>query len=97
MFLKISLNSEKNTCVMMQPKNLEDQEIYKTKFHCYLKIADALPIFRGYGQNQGEARKNVCKVAYITEENKSFSAKSSSKKEAKKVAAYKMLQHVLND
>ena len=144
--------------ISQQPKNLEDQEIYKTKFHCYLKIADALPIFRGYGQNQGEARKNVCKVAYeylckeglwlsirdeienpnkndainqlemlarrgyfsiptyafeedhdkngnpvwkstccITEESKSFTAKSSSKKEAKKVAAYKMLQHVLND
>lgn len=144
--------------ISQQPKNLEDQEIYKTKFHCYLKIADTLPDFRGYGKNQGEARKNVCKVAYeylckeriwlsigdeidnpnkndainqletlarrgyfsiptytfdedhdkdgnpvwksiccIKEENKSFSAKSASKKEAKKIAAYKMLQHVLND
>lgn len=144
--------------ISQHPKNLEDQEIYKTKFHCYLKIADTLPVFRGYGQNQGEARKNVCKVAYeylckenlwlsirdeidnpnkddainqleilarrgyfsiptytfeeghdkngnpvwkstccITEEIKSFSAKSSSKKDAKKSAAYKMLQYVLND
>ena len=144
--------------ISQQPKSLDDQEINKTKFHCYLKIADDFPVFRGYGQSQSEARKNVCKVAYeylckeglwlsigdeidnpnkndainqleilarrgyfsiptytfdedhdkdgnpvwtstcrITEENQSFSAKSSSKKEAKKVAAYKMLQHVLND
>lgn len=144
--------------ISQRPKNLEDREIYKTKFHCYLKIADTLPVFRGFGQSQSEARKNVCKVTYeylckeglwlsirdeienpnkndainqleilarrgyfsiptyafeeahdkngnpvwkstccITEESKSFTAKSSSKKEAKKVAAYKMLQHVLND
>lgn len=144
--------------ISQQPKSLEDQEIHKTKFHCYLKIADDLPVFRGFGQSQSEARKNVCKVAYdylckenlwlsirdeidnpnkddainqleilarrgyfsiptytfdedhdengnpvwestcfIAEENKSFSAKSSSKKDAKKSAAYKMLQYVLND
>ena len=144
--------------ISQQPKSLEDQEIHKTQFHCYLKIADDLPVFRGFGQSQSEARKNVCKVAYeylckenlwlsicdeidntnkddainqleilarrgyfsiptytfeeghdkngnpvwkstccITEEIKSFSAKSSSKKDAKKSAAYKMLQYVLND
>ena len=144
--------------ISQQPKSLDDKEIYNVKYHCYLKMAEDLPVFRGYGHNQGEARKNVCKVAYeylckenlwlsirdeidnpnkddainqleilarrgyfsiptytfeeghdkngnpvwkstccITEEIKSFSAKSSSKKDAKKSAACKMLQYVLND
>ena len=136
---------------------LEDELIHKTKYHCLLKISDDLPIFRGFGQSQPEARKNVCKLAYkhlcnqgiwlsirdeienpnkeeainqleilarrgyfslpvydfeqtydkngnpiwkstcrIAEESKSFSAKSSSKKDAKKSAAFEMLQHVLS-
>ncbi len=136
----------------------EDDLFRKTKYHCLLKIADDLPVFRGFGQSQTEARKNVCKLAYehlckeglclsigdeienpnkeeasnqleilarrgyfsipvydfeqtydkngnpiwksicrIAEENKSFSAKSSSKKDAKKSAAFEMLLHVLND
>lgn len=144
--------------ISQQPKSLDDKEIYNVKYHCYLKMAEDLPVFRGYGQNQSEARKNVCRVAYdylcqegrwlsicdeidnpnkedainqleilarrgyfsiptyefeeahdrngnpiwksicrITEESKFFSAKSSSKKDAKKSAAYKMLQYVLND
>ena len=144
--------------ISQQPKSLNDQEIHKTKYHCYLKLSDDLPIFRGFGQTQSEARYNVCKVAYdylckkglwlsirdeidnpnkedainqleilarrgyfsiptydfeqtydkdgnpiwksichITEECKSFSGKSSSKKDAKKSAAFKMLQHVLKD
>ena len=123
-----------------------------------MKLADDLPIFRGFGQTQAEARNNVCKLAYdhlckqglwlsirdeiedpnkedainqleilarrgyfsiptyefeqtydkdgnsiwksvchIAEESKSFSAKSSSKKDAKKSAAFKMLQYVLKD
>lgn len=144
--------------ISQQPRSLDDQEIHKTKYHCLLKIADDLPIFRGFGQSQTEAKKNVCRVAYdylckeglwlsirdeienpnkdnainqleilarrgyfsvptynfeqtydndgnpiwksicyITEEKKSFSAKSSSKKDAKKSAAFKMLQYVLNE
>ena len=144
--------------ISQQPKSLDDREIHKTKYHCLLKIADDLPIFRGFGQSQTEARKNVCKLAYeylckeglwlsifdeienpnkddainqleilarrgyfsiptydfeqtydnngnpiwksichIAEESKNFSAKSSSKKDAKKSAAFKMLQYVLND
>jgi ribonuclease-3 len=136
----------------------EDPLNNKTKWHCLLKLSDDLPIFRGFGQTQAEARYNVCKLAYdylcnqglwlsirdeiedpnkedainqleilarrgyfsiptyefeqtydkdgnpiwksvchIAEESKSFPAKSSSKKDAKKSAAYKMLQHVLND
>ncbi len=136
----------------------EDELVHKTKYHCLLKISNDLPIFRGFGQSQTEARKNVCKLAYeylcrkglwlsirdeidnpnkedainqleilarrgyfsipiydfeqtydkdgnpvwksicrIAEENKSFSAKSSSKKDAKKSAAFKTLQHVLNN
>ena len=38
--------------------------------------------------------KSIC---HIAEESKSFSAKSSSKKDAKKSAAFKMLQFVLKD
>ena len=144
--------------ISQQPKSLDDQEIHKTKYHCLLKLADDLPIFRGFGQTKTESRYNVCKVAYdylckkglwlsirdeidnpnkedainqleilsrrgyfsiptydfeqtydkdgnpiwkstchIAEECKSFSGKSSSKKDAKKSAAFKMLQHVLKD
>ena len=132
--------------------------VNKTKYHCLLKLSDDLPIFRGFGKTQTEARRNVCKLAYeylckkdmwlsisdeidnpnkdeainqleilarrdyfsiptyefnqtydndgnpvwesicrIAEKEKSFSAKSSSKKDAKKSAAYKMLQYVLKD
>ena len=144
--------------ISQQPKALNDQEIYKTKYHCYLTLPDGIPTFRGFGQTQSEARHNVCKLAYdelckkglwlsirdeidnpnkedainqleilarrgyfsiptydfeqtydkdgnpiwkstchIAEECKSFSGKSSSKKDAKKSAAFKMLQHVLKD
>lgn len=144
--------------ISQQPKSLDDREIHKTKWHCLLKLSDDLPIFRGFGQTQAEARRNVCKVAYdhlckkglwlsirdeiedpnkedsinqleilarrgyfsiptykfeqtydkdgnpiwksichIEEEHQSFSAKSSSKKDAKKSAAFKMLQYVLEN
>ena len=144
--------------VSQQPESLIDREIHKSKYHCLLKLSDDLPIFRGFGKSQTEARKNVCKLAYdylckngqwlsicdeienpnkedainqleilarrgyfsiptydfqqaydkdgnpvwesvcnIEEKTKSFSAKSSSKKDAKKSAAYEMLQYVLND
>lgn len=136
--------------------NSIDSIVHKTKFHCLLKLADNLPIFRGFGQSKSEARRNVCQLAYdylckeglwlsirdeidnpskdnainqleilarrgyfsiptyefeqsydkdgnpvwksvcqIKEEEKSFAAKSSSKKDAKKASAYKMLQYVL--
>ena len=135
-----------------------DPLVNKTKWHCLMKLVDDLPIFRGFGQTQAEARRNVCKLAYdylckhdlwlsirdeiedpnkddaisqleilarrgyfsvptyefeqtydmdgnpvwesvchIAEESKAFSAKSSSKKDAKKTAAFKMLQYVLRD
>ena len=141
-----------------QSLGLDDPLVNKTKWHCLMKLADDLPIFRGFGQTQAEARNNVCKLAYdhlckqglwlsirdeienpnkedainqleilarrgyfsiptyefeqtydkdgnpiwksvchIAEESKSFSAKSSSKKDAKKSAAFKMLQYVLKD
>lgn len=144
--------------ISQQPKSPYDREIDKTKWHCLLKLSDDLPIFRGFGQTQAEARRNVCKVAYdhlckkglwlsirdeiedpnkedsinqleilarrgyfsiptykfeqtydkdgnpiwksichIEEEHKYFSAKSSSKKDAKKSAAFKMLQYVLGN
>lgn len=144
--------------ISQKPKNSYDQEIHKTKWHCLLNLSDDLPIFRGFGQTQAEARKNVCIVAYeylceeglwlsicdeidnpnkeeaisqleilarrgyfsiptyefeqsydengnpvwksicrIEEESESFFAVSSSKKDAKKTAAFKMLQNVLND
>ena len=144
--------------VSQRPESIFDQEIHKTKYHCILELSDNLPIFRGFGKTQSEARENVCKVAYeylckkdmwlsisdeidnpnkdnainqleilarrdyfsiptyefnqtydkdgnpvwesicrIAEKEKSFSAKSSSKKDAKKSAAYKMLQYVLEN
>lgn len=134
-----------------------DPLISTTNFHCLLKISDDLPIFRGFGRSQSEARRNVCKLAYehlcrnnlwlsicdeiehpnkddainqleilarrgyfsiptydfnegydlngnpiwhctchISEEAQSFCEASSSKKDSKKSAAYKMLLHVLN-
>lgn len=145
------------TGISQQLNNFDSQTIYNIKWHCLLKLSDDLPIFRGFGQTQAEARKSVCKVAYdylckenhwfsihdeisnpnkedainqleilarrgyfsiptyefeqtydktgnpiwksvchIVEEYPNFSAKSSSKKEAKKSAAFKMLQYVLN-
>ena len=141
-----------------QSLGLDDPLVNKIKWHCLMKLADDLPIFRGFGQTQAEARNNVCKLAYdylckqglrlsirdeiedpnkedainqleilarrgyfsiptyefeqtydkdgnpiwksvchIAEKSKSFSAKSSSKKDAKKSAAFKMLQYVLKD
>ena len=47
-----------------------------------------------YDKDGNPIWKSIC---HITEESKSFSAKSSSKKNAKKAAAFKMLQYVLND
>ena len=141
-----------------QSLGLDDPLVNKTKWHCLMKLTDDLPIFRGFGQTQAEARNNVCKLAYdylckqglwlsirdeieapnkedainqleilarrgyfsiptyefeqtydkdgnpiwksvchIAEGSKSFSAKSSSKKDAKKSAAFKMLQFVLKN
>ena len=47
-----------------------------------------------YDKDGNPIWKSVC---HIAEESKSFSAKSSSKKDAKKSAAFKMLQYVLED
>lgn len=47
-----------------------------------------------HDKNGNPIWKSSC---YITEENKCFTAKSSSKKDAKKAAAYRMLQYVLKD
>lgn len=138
--------------------DVSDNLFCTTKYHCLLKISDELPIFRGFGKSQTEARKNVCKLAYdylckkglwlsicdelddpskenainqleilarrgyfsiptydfkqtydengnsiwesiciIKEKNKNFSSKASTKKDAKKSSAYKMLQYVLNN
>lgn len=135
-----------------------DPWLGRIKWHGLMKLSDDLPIFRGFGETQAEARRNVCKVAYeelcrlglwfpirdeiedpnredaigqleilarrgyfsiptyefkktydgngnpiwestcsIEEKCESFSAKSSSKKDAKKTAAYEMLLYVLGD
>ncbi len=47
-----------------QRLHLYDKLAYEIKYHCLLKISNDLPIFRGFGRSQSEARKNVCKVAY---------------------------------
>ena len=138
--------------------SMSDKLFTHTNYHCLLKIADDLPIFRGFGQSKSEARRNVCKLAYeylckeglwlsihdeienpnkaeaisqleilarrgyfsvptydfqkeydengnpvwtcvceIAEEDEYFSATASSKKAAKKSAAYEMLLYVLNE
>lgn len=134
------------------------EEISRIHFHCLLKIDENLPIFRGFGNSKGEARKAACSVAYeyleknnliysirdeipnpnkaeainqleilarrghfsiptynfyeeydkngnpvwgceccIDEEPRSFFTKSSSKKEAKKSSAFKMLKYILEE
>ena len=131
---------------------------HNIRFHCYMKVSNDLPLFRGFGRTHIEARRNVCKLAYdylckkglwlsirdeiedpskdaainqleilarrgyfsiptydfeqtydqngnpvwksichIAEKKKTFSAISSSKKDAKKTAAYQMLQFVLGE
>lgn len=57
----------------------------------------SIPSYRfeeAHDKNGNPVWKSTCR---ITEENQSFSAKSSSKKDAKKAAAYKMLLYVLKD
>ena len=49
---------------------------------------------QAYDKDGNPVWKSVC---HIAEKSKSFSAKSSSKKDAKKSAAFKMLQYVLED
>lgn len=44
--------------------NAMEHRTHEIKFHCHLKIADELPIFRGFGRSKSEARKAVCEVAY---------------------------------
>ena len=57
----------------------------------------SIPVYdfeQTYDKDGNPIWKSICR---IEEESKSFSAKSSSKKDAKKSAAFKMLQHVLSD
>lgn len=57
----------------------------------------SIPVYdfeQTYDKDRNPIWKSICRIA---EESKSFSAKSSSKKDAKKSAAFKMLQHVLSD
>jgi len=49
---------------------------------------------QNYDKDGNPIWKSICR---ITEKSKTFSAKSSSKKDAKKSAAHKMLQYVLNN
>lgn len=42
---------------------LGDLQIRDIQYHCYLKIRDDLPIFRGFGKSKSEGRKAACKVA----------------------------------
>ena len=50
--------------ISQQPRSIEDQSLYGTKITCYLKIAEELPVFRGFGHTRSEAKINVCRVAY---------------------------------
>lgn len=137
---------------------LEYNELMACTHRCLLKIADDIPVFRGFGKSKSEARKNVCQLAYewldknerlhtirnelenpnrdeaigqleilarrgyftlptyefeqehdengnpiwtakcyVEEAEYYFDATSSSKKEAKKDAAFEMLKYVLEE
>lgn len=141
-----------------EPGSPEFEAIQATTRQCYLKLNDDLPLFRGFGDTNSQARKNVCKLAYeylrdnnllsfirreikdpnrkdavnqletlarrgyfplpkygftqrydkdgnsvwtarcvITGEPKRFTGTSSSKREAKKTAAFRMLKYVLEN
>lgn len=41
-----------------------DRSASEVKFHCYLRLSENLPVFRGFGKSKAEARRNVCKLAY---------------------------------
>lgn len=43
---------------------LEYNELMACTHRCLLKIADDIPVFRGFGKSKSEARKNVCRLAY---------------------------------
>ncbi|MBQ1269200.1 MAG: hypothetical protein IIY09_01835, partial [Clostridia bacterium] len=47
-----------------------------------------------YDENGNSIWESIC---IIKEKNKNFSSKASTKKDAKKSSAYKMLQYVLNN
>lgn len=144
------------TCNVLGSK--EFNELMQSKHTCIIKLDDELPLFRGFGMNKTEARRNACKVAYnwlekndrlhtirdeldnpnkneaigqleilarrgyfslptyefeqehdnngnpiwtakchIEEAEYYFDATSSSKKEAKKEAAFEMLNYVLEE
>ena len=38
--------------------------IERYKYWCLMKIADEVPIFRGFGKSKSEARRGVCQCAY---------------------------------
>ena len=42
----------------------EQQRLSGTTRTCFVKIADDLPLFAGFGYSHNEARKNACMVAY---------------------------------
>lgn len=42
----------------------EYRQLMSCRQICLLKIADQVPIFRGFGRSKSEARKNVCKLAF---------------------------------
>ena len=136
----------------------EYNKLMASTHRCLLKIADDIPIFRGFGKSKSESRKNVCRIAYewldkndrlhtirnelenpsrneaigqleilarrgyftlptyefeqehdengnpvwtakccVEEAEYYFDATSSSKKEAKKDAAFEMLKYVLEE
>ena len=42
----------------------EYKDILTSSCQCYLKLNDDLPLFRGFGDSNSQARKNVCRLAY---------------------------------
>lgn len=56
----------------------------------------SIPIYQFEESHDDDGNPIWKSTCFITEKNRSFYAKSSSKKEAKKGAAYKMLKYVLN-
>ncbi len=58
-FDMFAIPSKKGT-VFQTPPTYGDEYNYS----CDLKLLDDLPLFRGWGASKGEARMNVCKLAY---------------------------------
>ena len=50
--------------ISQKETSLNDMTLFNTTHRCIMKISDSLPLFRGFGTSNAEARKAACKTAY---------------------------------